>query len=175
MSDPTNKIVVGRITSAYGVKGWVKVFSYTQPMENILEYPEWVLTKGKEQLALKLVTGKRHGKTLVAQLEGISDRNGAEPLRGFDISVAEAELPELPEGEYYWYQLQGLKVLTLEGECLGVVDSLMETGANDVLVVRPTAGSLDKRQRLVPYVPDEYIREVSLDAGHMVVDWDPEF
>lgn len=175
MVDPANRIVVGRITSAYGIKGWVKVFSYTQPMENILQYPEWFLVKGDEQRSLTLVKGKRHGKTLVAQLEGVNDRTGAEHLRGCEISVAVEELPELPEGEYYWHQLEGLRVFTLNGECLGQVDSLMETGANDVLVVRPTTDSLDNRQRLVPYVPEEYVREVVLDSGYMVVDWDPEF
>jgi 16S rRNA processing protein RimM len=84
-------------------------------------------------------------------------------------------LPELPSGEYYWYQLEGLDVFTVSGECLGKVHHLMETGSNDVVVVRATSGSIDQRERLIPYLPDQVVQQVDLDQGRMVVDWDPEF
>ena len=92
-----------------------------------------------------------------------------------DIAVDGALLPELDAGEYYWSQLEKLKVYTLDGVLLGRVNHLIETGSNDVLVVRKCEGSLDKRERLIPYLPDQVIHEIDLEAGTLRVDWDPEF
>lgn len=172
--------VLGQITSVYGVQGWVKVYSYTEPRENIFQYSNWTLVDGRspsrEPRKVRLVTGKPHGKTLVARLEGIEDRDQAASLCGLDIRVETSELPPLGEGEYYWYQLQGLRVRTAdEGHDLGVVDHLIETGSNDVLVVRADAASMDGRERLIPFLPDEIIRSVNLEDGVLEADWDPEF
>ncbi|XOZ33716.1 ribosome maturation factor RimM [Halomonadaceae bacterium KBTZ08] len=172
--------ILGQITSVYGVKGWVKVYSYTEPLDNIFQYPNWTLVDGRAssrgERKVRLVTGKPHGKTLIAKLEGIEDRDQAAGLCGLDIRVETSELPALEEGEYYWYQLQGLRVRTAdEGRDLGVVDHLIETGSNDVLVVRADAASTDGRERLIPFLPDEIIREVNLEGGILEADWDPEF
>lgn len=180
MSVRVEETVLGQITSVYGVQGWVKVYSYTEPRENIFQYRNWTLVDGRassgKARSIRLVTGKPHGKTLVAKLEGIEDRDQAAGLCGLDIRVETSELAPLGEGEYYWYQLQGLRVRTADdGHDLGVVDHLIETGSNDVLVVRADATSLDGRERLIPFLPDEIVRSVNLEDGVLEADWDPAF
>ena len=110
----------------------------------------------------------------MASLKGLTDREVARTYVDFEICVPRSELPALDDGEYYWYQLQGLKVLNQAGQLLGQVDHLLETGANDVLVVKPCAGSLDDRERLLPYT-DHCVLKVDLDSGEMQVDWDADF
>ncbi|SHK21679.1 ribosome maturation factor RimM [Halomonas caseinilytica] len=174
---PPEHVVLGKLTSPYGVKGWLRVYSYTSPMEGILEYDEWVLRHGGVESRYRLSQGRRHGKGLVARLEGVDGRDQAETLAGAEILLPTAELPELSgDDEFYWYQLEGLSVVTTEGVALGRVEYLFETGANDVLVVRGREGeSVDARERLLPFLPDEVVREVDLEAGRMIVDWDPAF
>ncbi|MDX5377560.1 MAG: ribosome maturation factor RimM [Halomonas sp.] len=172
-------VVLGKLTSPYGVKGWLKVYSHTSPMDGILDYPEWVIRQGGALTRHRLLQGRRHGKGLVAQLEGIDSREAAERAAGAEILLPKTELPELGGGEYYWHQLEGLTVVTREGVVLGRVAYLFETGANDVLVVRgdpqgePPA--IDDRERLLPFLPDEVIVGVDLAGGTLSVDWDPDF
>ena len=175
MTQNSQETVIGRITSVFGVKGWLKVFSYTDPKEGILNYRDWTLVQDGKRIPARLEEGRRQGQGIVVRLKGIDDRDLANRYCGAEIRVATAELPELPEGEFYWHQLEGLEVVTVEGECLGKVYHLMETGSNDVLVVRATAGSIDQRERLIPYLPDQVLKEVDLGASRIVVDWDPEF
>ncbi|KZY48919.1 ribosome maturation factor RimM [Oleiphilus sp. HI0117] len=171
---------MGKITSVYGVKGWVKVFSYTQPKENICQYKNWTLEGGSKNGSVTVLSCKAHGNGLVAQLKGCHDRDEAKQYCGSLISVPREELPELPSGDYYWHQLQGLKVFASgsdveEKVLLGRVDHLIETGSNDVLVVKKCKDSLDGRERLIPYLPDQVVLAVDLEAGSIEVDWDPEF
>ena len=175
MTQNSQETVIGRITSVFGVKGWLKVFSYTDPKEGILNYRDWTLELDGKRIPAKLEEGRRQEQGIVVRLKGIDDRDVALKYRGADVKVSTQELPKLPDGEYYWYQLEGLEVATAEGECLGTVHHLIETGSNDVLVVRASAGSIDQRERLIPYLPEQVVREVDLTAGRMVVDWDPEF
>lgn len=175
MASETEETVLGRITAVFGVKGWLKVYSFTDPVENILDYRRWVLHHGDRRQPVNVLASKRHGKGLVVLLEGVADRDQAQAYCGADIAVASAELPALPEGEYYWHQLEGLEVSTDEGVMLGVVDHLIETGANDVLVVRSVSGSLDDRERLIPYIPEEVVTEIDLKNNRLTVVWDPEF
>lgn len=170
-------VTVGRITSVYGVRGWVKVHSFTEPMENILQFSQWQLQgpDGKPGQAIEIDGGKRHGKGLVVHIKGVDDRDLAAQYCQRDIAVSGSELPPLEEGEYYWHQLQGLQVVSqYEGQeyRFGNVHRMMETGANDVMVVR---GGDDGRERLIPYLPGEYITNVDLNAGVITVTWDPEF
>ena len=173
MSQPLT--VMGEIVAVHGIRGAVKIYSHTDPLDNLLDYSGWVLRHGADQQAVEVVSGRLQGRVLIVQLKGVNDRNQALELVGREVCVPSASLPALEPGEYYWHQLQGLQVVTLGGELLGVVDHLLETGANDVLVVKPCTGSLDQRERLLPYVPDEFIRDIDLAAGCMQVDWDPEF
>ncbi|MBS9403036.1 ribosome maturation factor RimM [Halomonas sp. TRM85114] len=165
-------VVLGKLTSPYGVKGWLKVYSYTSPMDGILDYDDWVLRQDGHLVRYLLVQGRRQGKGLVAQLEGVDSREAAEALAGAEILLPKTELPELAGSDYYWYQLEGLTVVTREGVALGRIDHLFETGANDVMVVK---GGGDDRERLLPFLPEDVILSVDLVAGVMTVDWDPEF
>ncbi|MGQ7246831.1 ribosome maturation factor RimM [Halomonas sp. V046] len=167
-------VVLGKLTSPYGIKGWMKVFSYTSPMEGILDYAEWVIRQGGKLSRHRLQQGRRQGKGLVAQLDGIDSRDTAEAMAGAEILLPKGELPALESGDYYWYQLEGLKVITLEGVSLGRLAYLFETGANDVMVVKG-GDAPDDRERLLPYLPNDVIKSVDLEAGEMRVDWDPEF
>ncbi|WP_369700301.1 ribosome maturation factor RimM [Halomonas sp. I5-271120] len=164
-------VVLGKLTSTYGVKGWLKVYSYTSPMDGILDYPEWQLRLDGKLVDRKLAQGRQHGKGLVAQLDGVTSREQAEQLAGAEILLPKQSLPPLEAGEYYWHQLEGLQVTTNDGESLGHVAYLFETGANDVMVVKDADG----KERLLPFLPDEVVLEVDLAAGGMTVDWDPEF
>lgn len=175
MTQNSQETVIGRITSVFGVKGWLKVFSFTDPKEGILDYTNWVLNLDGKRIPVKLEEGRRQGQAIVVRLKGISDRDLARTYCGAEVKVPTAEMPELPEGEFYWRQLQGLDVFTVEGECFGRVDHLIETGSNDVLVVHATPDSIDQRERLIPYRPDQVVREINLAERKLVVDWDPEF
>jgi 16S rRNA processing protein RimM len=173
-SDKGN-MVLGKITAVYGVKGWVKIYSFTDPIENIFEYQPWRLKIGGVLKTIEVEAGKRHGKGLIAKLTGVDDREIARSYCGHEIVADSSLLPELDEGDYYWSQLEGLLVYTESDQLLGKVSHLMETGANDVLVVKATKDSLDQRERLLPYLPDQVIKKIDLETGTMRVDWDPEF
>ena len=173
MDDQTHQlIVVGQVASAFGVKGWLKVNSFTDPVTNILQFNPWYLQVRQPEQSWKIVkvlNGRVHGKQVVVQLDGVNDRNQAELMRGLEIAIKRDQLPDVDDNEFYWVDLEGLKVVNREGVDLGVVESLMETGANDVLVVR------GDKERLIPFVMDEYVLGVDLDNGTITVDWDPEF
>jgi len=162
-------ISVGKISGVFGIKGWVKVFSFTDPRENILTYSPWLLKKGDETKTVNVVDGQLQGKTIVAQLTDVNDRDQAASLMGWDIFITQDQLPKAAKGEYYWSELIGLNVETIDGVQLGVVDSLLETGANDVIIVQ------GERERVIPFLQGQTIINVDLDAGKIVVDWDPEF
>jgi len=167
-------IVIGKIVSVHGVRGDVKVYSFTDPIDNLLNYRRWTLRRGAEVKQVELVKGRLQDKILVATLTGLSDREEARTYADFEICIPRSELPALTGDEYYWYQLQGLTVINQLGQLLGRVDHLLETGANDVLVVKPFDGSLDDRERLLPYT-DQCVMAVDLDAGEMRVEWDADF
>jgi 16S rRNA processing protein RimM len=162
-------ITLGEISGVFGIKGWVKVFSFTHYREDILRYSPWLLTKGNEERMIKVIGGSLQGKAVVAQLEGISDRDQAANLMGWTICVKPEQLPKPKPNEYYWSDLLGLAVVTTTGEALGVIDNILETGSNDVLIVK------GERERAIPFIQGEVIIAIDLEAGTMVVDWDSEF
>lgn len=163
-------VVVGTIVGLYGVRGWVRVMSYTQPRENLLNYRNWQLGRHSAWRPTVLEAGQQHGKGLVIKLQECADRDQARSLIGTDIAVPRSELPPLADDEYYWADLVGLRVETAEGLLLGQVDHLLETGANDVLVVQG-----EDRERLIPFVMGQVIKQIDLNAGLIEVDWDPTF
>lgn len=167
--------VMGKVTSVYGVKGWVKVFSYTQPKENICDYKVWTLEQGAKHKQVDVLACKKHGNGLIAQFDKVNDREAAKMLCDSLVRVATEELPKLSDGEFYWHQLEALEVYTTSGQLLGRVHHLMETGSNDVLVVRKSKGSIDGKERLIPYLPEQVLKSIDLDAGRIEVDWDSEF
>lgn len=160
---------MGRVSGLFGVRGWLKIYSHTSPREGIIRYRDWFLKQGDAWRQYKVIAGRSQGRGVVAQLQGIDDRDLAATLVNCDIAVQRRQLPKLESGEYYWADLQGLRVTNLEGVELGVVSHLFETGANDVMVVE------GERERLIPYTWGEAVREVDLERGEILVDWDPEF
>ncbi len=170
MSQIGNLLDAGKINGVFGVKGWVKVFSFTQPRENILRYSPWLLRKNGQLSEIKVINGQRHGDAVIAELSGIADRDAAAALIGADILIDRALLPATEDGEYYWTDLVGLTVQTLDGVELGLVDHLLETGANDVLVVKN-----DTQERLIPFLRGQTVMDIDLNTRLMRVDWDPDF
>jgi 16S rRNA processing protein RimM len=161
------QVALGYISAVHGIKGWVKVHSWTRPVEAILDYQPWLL--GKEQKPVDIVDGRKQGKSLAVLLPGANDREQASVYVGQKIFVQREQLPDTDPDEYYWSDLEGLEVQTLDGQILGRVDRLMETGANDVLVIH------GQREYLVPFIQGQFVKRVDLEAGRMDVDWDPEF
>lgn len=164
-----SKVVLGRVSGLFGVRGWVKVYSHTEPRENIAGYRDWYLQCDGDWQPARVEQGRRHGKGVVVKLVGIEDRDQAAALIDCDIAIDRDQLPPLPPGEYYWADLEGLRVVTLEGTELGRVSHLFATGANDVMVVT------GERERLLPFVQPDIIRRVDPEQGLIEVDWDPEF
>ena len=160
-------MALGYISAVHGIKGWVKVHSWTRPLEAILEYQPWLL--GEDKRPVKIVDGRKQGKGVVALLPGFQNREQAVTLVGTQIFVRRDQLPATQADEYYWSDLEGLDVHTTEGQVLGRVEKLMETGANDVLVIR------GNREHLIPFIQGQYVKRVDLEAGLIEVDWDPEF
>jgi 16S rRNA processing protein RimM len=162
-------VVMGKIVAAHGIKGWVKIQTYTEYLDSLLDYDTWYVGKEEAWRPLEVLEAEVHSKVLVARLEGVDDRTAAERYKGQLIAVPRSELPEQEEGEYYWSDLIGLKVLNLAGEELGAVDTLMETGANDVLVVKGGSGEL-----LIPFIED-VIGKVDLKQKIIRVDWQADY
>ncbi len=160
--------MLGKVTGVWGVRGWIKLVSYTERAEDIFNYQPWSLLQDGQETVVSLLDGKRQGSGLVASIEGTTERDQAEQWIGRQIAVRREQLPELPEGDYYWRELIGLQVMTRDGMQLGKVKSILPTGANDVLVVS------GEREHLVPYLP-EIVIAVDLGLSRITVDWDPEF
>ena len=174
MQHAEDMIVLGHISGLFGIQGWVKVYSHTEPRDNILNYSPWYLWMQGEWLPFRVIKGKQHGKGLIAHLEQCPDRDSAAALVGKEIAIPRRQLPTLEEGEYYWSDLQGLQVMNLQDVDLGRVSHLMETGANDVLVVEQTESG-QTRERLIPFIREQVIKQVDLEQGVIRVDWAPEF
>jgi len=169
-------VPVGKLNGLFGVKGWLKVFSNTQPKENILTYSPWYLKRDGQWQEFKLLSGKSHGKGVIAHLDGCDDRDIAATLIGSEIAIRREQLATPASGEYYWNDLIGLSVKNLEDIELGKISSMLETGANDVIVVKGEKEATGKkRERLIPFVFEEVIQEINLEQGFMIVDWDAEF
>ena len=167
-------VVMGRIGAPWGVKGWVKLFSYTDPPENLLDYRVFRIIGPTGQQDIEIDEARPQGQGLVGHIKGCDEREASGRFTGCELQVPKQSLPALDE-EYYWHQLEGLRVHTLQGEDLGRVHHLMETGANDVLVVRGDEQSLDREERLLPWVRGQVVKEVDLEHGVILVDWDKDF
>ena len=159
--------VLGYVAAAHGINGWVRIHSLTEPREAIFEYQPWLLGDSLQEVRVR--QGQIHGKRLIALLQDTDDREQADALVHRRIAVYRDQLPELPADEYYWTDLLGLSVRLEDGRELGAIENMLATGANDVMVVR------GERERLIPFVPGHYVKQVDLDARTVIVDWDPDF
>jgi len=166
----TRRILLGRIHGAFGVRGELKFESFTDPVAQVLRYQPWILRdpQGRER-ELAGARGRETAKGLVVRLPEVEDRDAADALRGTEVFVPRSALPPPAPGEYYWVDLEGLRVVNLEGVDFGTVSHLFSTGANDVLVAQ------GDRERMVPFVEPDFVRSVDFDAGIVTVDWDADF
>ena len=159
------RVELGRVTGAFGIKGWITVLSHTDPPERILRYRRW-LVGGREW---KVLGGHVKGHSVAAGLEGLADRNAAEAMRGAVVEVTRAALPKPKRGEFYWSDVLGAEVVSTSGAKLGTLESVGSNGAQDVMVVR------GERERLIPAVPGPIVKTVDPKAKRIVVEWEPEY
>lgn len=174
---PSDAVVVGRVTAVHGVRGWVKIHSFTDPEPNIFDYQPWWIEMPSGFCAIRVDEFRSTAKGFLAHIVGLDDRDEARLYCQRDILVSASLFPEAGENEVYWHQLQGLRVIASHEGAetdIGVVTDLFETGANDVLVVVGDDNSVDRRERLLPYV-DDCIASIDLDEGVLEVNWDPDF
>jgi 16S rRNA processing protein RimM len=166
---PTKWVTLGRVSGVFGVRGWLKVRSYTDPVDNIARFGVWMLRRNGAERAFDVEDGHGHGGAVIAKLRGLDDRDSAGEWVGADIVVERERLPVPAANEFYWADLEGLEVRTTAGEVLGTVDHLLATGANDVLVLGgPT-------ERLIPFVVGPVVKQVDLAARLIVVDWSADY
>jgi 16S rRNA processing protein RimM len=164
------RILLGKVVGVFGVKGWVKLQSHTEPRSALFDYLPWTLRHRGVERTIKKIEGREQGRGLVASFPEFATREAAETLIGAEIWIERDALPKPKKGEYYWVDLETLAVQTVDGVSLGRVSHLVATGANDVLAVVD-----GERERLIPFLPDDVVKSVDLDAGLIVVDWDPDF
>jgi 16S rRNA processing protein RimM len=185
---PDDAIELGRIQEAWGIKGWVRIQPHSADTSALFESTEWFLQPPEARFArgfsafsgvvgVEVAEIKAHSDGIVARLEGLDDRTGAEALKGVRINVPRSAFPATPEGEYYWVDLIGLEVVNREGVHLGVVRDLMPTGPNSVLVMEFTDtvdGQEKTAERMIPFV-GAYVDDVDLKARRITVDWQPDY
>ncbi|WP_113906405.1 ribosome maturation factor RimM [Aliidiomarina celeris] len=172
----TERVILGTIGAVYGIKGWLRINAYTEEASGIFDYAPWYIGKGESWQPAEVSQWRWHNKGLVAKFANVDDRDAAALLTGMEIAVPAHLLPELDENEFYWRDLQGLRVVNTEGYDMGVVDHLLATVANDVLVVTANAkDAFGKRERLIPFIQSQYVVAVDREAGVITVDWPADF
>jgi 16S rRNA processing protein RimM len=159
-------LVLGRVSGLFGVRGWVRVFSYTEPREAVLQYKRLLIGRNGSWQAAVVAEGQRHGKSVIARFDGVDDRDQAAALIGAELGVERDALPEPEDGRYYWSDLIGMTVVHRDGTELGTIDSMLETGANDVMVV------IGETERLIPFAMNEVVIKVDLQQRRVDVDWE---
>jgi 16S rRNA processing protein RimM len=159
-------VVMGRVSAPHGLKGWIKIQPFTQETEGLLGYPEWWLGGEGQWQQYRVLESAVHGSIVVARLEGFDDREVAAGLRGKEVAVPRAAMPENREGEFYWSDLLGMEVSRQNAASLGFVAKILETGANAVLVVQ------GEKEILVPFIQGVIVN-VDLKARQVIVDWEP--
>lgn len=169
-------VILGTLGAVYGIKGWLRVNAYTNEVSGIFDYAPWFIRREGKWQQVEVSQWRWHNKGLVAKLANVDDRDAAALLTGMEVAVLASALPALEENEFYWRDLEGLKVVNAEGYDMGKVDHMLSTAANDVLVV--TANSNDafgKRERLIPFIQSQYIVAVDKELGTITVEWPADF
>ena len=200
VANGSERLLIGKIVGCFGLQGWVKILSHTEPKDNIFSYPKWWLKKPSQMSAqwqeCKGLKGKIQGKGLIAQINGVNDRTQAEEFVGLEIYIDAGQLLDLPDGEYYWKDLVGLTVVNEQGFEFGAVSEILATGANDVLIVKSDkakqiqsnlktnkTGMVSKKSKktkdtvetLIPYIWGQVVKKVDLENSVILVDWDKDF
>lgn len=169
MSNQADWIVIGRFGRPHGIKGFVSVYSFTEPRDNILAYTDWHVFLNNTWQPIKLLSAQAHNKIIVAQIEGYPERETVALLTNVEIAVDRSQLAPLAPGEYYWHQLIGMNVVNPQGQTFGSVIEVIPTGANDVLVVQ------GEKRHLIPYLPGQFIIDINDTKRVITVDWDLDF
>ncbi|MFZ6863623.1 ribosome maturation factor RimM [Undibacterium sp. Ji67W] len=173
---PDDLVLVGYVSGAFGIHGWVKIRPYSPDADAMLSAKHWWIDKPELQNIARM-EAKIHGEDVVARLAGVTDRNAAEALRGATVKISRKQFPALSDGEFYWVDLVGLQVENLQGESLGVVRDLMDNGAHPILRVAAAdipEAELQKHERLIPFV-DQFVKEVNQEARKIQVDWGTDY
>lgn len=169
MDESADWVVVGRFGRPHGIKGLITIHSFTEPHDNILRYTDWHAFIANQWKPLKILHIEVTNKSILAQIEGYSEREQVAFLTNVEIAISRSQLPSLVEGEYYWHELVGMQVINQQGQSFGKVTEIMPTGANDVLVVD------GEKRHLIPYLPGQFVIEVDKSQNLIRVDWDLEF
>jgi len=169
------QVVLGQLGKLHGIKGWLRLSSFTNPTENIFEYPTLLAEIDNRWQVLEIDEYRQQSNGFVVHIKGYDEPEIARQLSGIRLAINSQLLPKLDEDSYYWYELEGMKVVNLQGENFGQVSSLLETGANDVLVVKPTDDSIDARERLIPYIADSVIDHIDSEERFIKVNWEADY
>ncbi|EDQ00600.1 ribosome maturation factor RimM [Shewanella benthica] len=176
MSSKQEPVVLGKLGSSHGIKGWLKITTYTDSVEGIFDYSPWLIKEQGEWREVKVLQWRFQGKAVVASLEGVETRDQAQILTNCEIAVTPQQMKTLPEDEFYWRDLIGCEVVNTKGYNMGKVQEIVETGSNDVLLVKANAkDGFGKAERMIPFVTEQFIIEVNLAEKQITVDWDPDF
>lgn len=172
MSHASDKVVVGKVGAPYGVKGWLRIHSFTEDPESIFTYQPWLIGESK----VSVEEWRLQGKSWVAKINGVSNRDQADQLKNAEITISDTLLPVLDEDEFYWRDITAMQVVNLDGYDLGKVQEVFNTGANDVLRVKANPNdAFGQRERLLPLVWDDVVRQIDKVEKVVTVDWDPGF
>lgn len=175
MSD-NNPVILGTLGAVYGIKGWLKVISFTDQAEGIFEYQPWLIGQEGNWQDVDVAQWRWHNKGLIAKFANVDDREAAQQLVGRKIAVSADKLPELPEDEFYWRDLVGLQVVNIENYDMGTVSQMLPTVSNDVLVVKANSkDAFGKRERLIPFIQSQYVVAVNMEEKRITVDWPADF
>jgi len=161
-------IITGKVGAAYGIKGWLKIHSFTEDASQILQYNPWYLAEGSNWQAFKVEDGRQHGKGVVVKFAGFETPETARVLAGRKIAIKREQLAPLAQNEYYWADLEGLTVIDQKGQTLGQISYMLATGSNDVIVIKDQAG----KEQAIPYLPGSVVKQIDLNQRLMYVDWD---
>jgi 16S rRNA processing protein RimM len=167
INDPL--VIIGKIGKTFGIKGWLKLHSYTDPYENIFSYTPWFIKEKNQWRELAYEDYAIQGQQLIIKFPSLNVPETAKQLTNCEIAIKRSQLPDLTEKEYYWSDLQNLQVITNTGVELGYIDHIFETGAHPILVVK------GDKERLIPLVMGNIVKEVKLSEKRIIVDWDPTF
>ena len=176
MSSKQEPVILGKIGSSYGIKGWLKITTYTDSVEGIFDYSPWFIKEQGEWREVKVTQWRFQGKALVACLEGVDTREDAQQLTNCEIAIQADQIKDLSEDEFYWRDLIGCTVTNTKGYNMGEVEQIVETGSNDVLLVKANVkDAFGKAERMIPFVPEQFVLEVNVQSKQILVDWDPDF
>ncbi|MBB1321328.1 ribosome maturation factor RimM [Shewanella sp. SR43-8] len=176
MSSNQELVVLGKLGSSHGIKGWLKITSYTDSVEGIFDYSPWLIKEQGVWREVKVAQWRFQGKAVVAELEGVATREDAQMLTNCEIAIKSEQMKELDDSEFYHRDLIGCEVTNINGYNMGIIEQIVETGSNDVLLVKANAkDAFGKAERMIPFVPEQFIKQVDLQGKQILVDWDPDF